>query len=350
MSSALPNEPNSEHPTRSGILAGGNWIVDYVKLIDVFPQQDALASILSESSSNGGGAYNVLVDLAQLGAPFPLDSAGLVGDDDNGRAIVEDCRQRGIGTEALRVTREAATSYTDVMSVAGTGRRTFFHRRGANALLGSSHFDFDGTTAKIFHLAYLLLLDGLDAPNDTHGTVAAEVLQRAQAAGLQTSIDVVSEDSERFARIVLPALRHVNYAFLNEFEAARCTSLELRQDDKLNTSKLKAAARELLNAGVRDWLIVHFPEGAYALGPKGEHWQGSVQLPESQIAGAVGAGDAFAAGALFALHEEHGIEDALRYGVCAAAASLTNATASGGVRPLEECLQLGERHGYRTPL
>lgn len=345
-----PHPSSSAQPPRSGILAGGNWIVDYIKLIDIYPQQDALASILSESSSNGGGAYNVLVDLAQLGAPFPLGGAGLVGDDDNGRAIVEDCRRRGIGTDALRVTREAATSYTDVMSVAGTGRRTFFHRRGANALLDAHHFDFAKTTARIFHLAYLLLLDSLDAPSDTHGTVAAEVLQRAQEAGLQTSIDVVSEDSERFARIVLPALRHVNYAFLNEFEAARCTGLELRRGDVLDTSKLETAAQRLLEAGVRDWIIIHFPEGAYAVGPKGEHRQGSVQLPESQIAGAVGAGDAFAAGALLALHEEHGIEAALRYGVCAAAASLSDATASGGVRPLEECLQIGARHGYRTPL
>ena len=40
------------------------------------------------------------------------------------------------------------------------------------------------TTAstRIFHLGYLLLLDRLDQPSATHGTVAAEVLARAQAA------------------------------------------------------------------------------------------------------------------------------------------------------------------------
>jgi hypothetical protein len=35
---------------RSGILAGGNWIVDHLKIIDAWPTQDALASILAMPS------------------------------------------------------------------------------------------------------------------------------------------------------------------------------------------------------------------------------------------------------------------------------------------------------------
>ena len=40
---------------------------------------------------------------------------------------------------------------------------------------------------------------------------------RASDAGCKTSLDVVSEDGERFARCVLPALPHVDYCILNEF-------------------------------------------------------------------------------------------------------------------------------------
>lgn len=61
---------------RQGILAAGNFIVDYVKVIDGYPTQDMLASILSESRSNGGGPYNVLKDLAAMKAPFPSRPAG----------------------------------------------------------------------------------------------------------------------------------------------------------------------------------------------------------------------------------------------------------------------------------
>jgi hypothetical protein len=34
-------------PARIGILAGGNWILDRTKIIDVYPVQDALANILT---------------------------------------------------------------------------------------------------------------------------------------------------------------------------------------------------------------------------------------------------------------------------------------------------------------
>jgi hypothetical protein len=57
---------------RSGVLAGGNWIVDRVKIVDCYPEQDGLARILGHSISNGGSPYNLLKDLARLEAPFPL--------------------------------------------------------------------------------------------------------------------------------------------------------------------------------------------------------------------------------------------------------------------------------------
>src|SRR5687767_7396858 len=172
--------------SRNGILAGGNWIVDAVKMIDVWPQQDALANIFSSSKGTGGSPFNILVDLALMGADFPLLAAGLVGDDSNGEWITEVCAKHGIDTSALRRSPKASTSFTDVMTVRGSGRRTFFHARGANAELGPEHFDFSKTNARIFHLGYLLLLDRMDGPSATHGTVAAEVLAAAQAAGLKT--------------------------------------------------------------------------------------------------------------------------------------------------------------------
>ena len=51
---------------RSGIVAAGNWIVDHVKLIDVYPVQDSLANIREESANNGGSPYNVLKDLTKM--------------------------------------------------------------------------------------------------------------------------------------------------------------------------------------------------------------------------------------------------------------------------------------------
>jgi sugar/nucleoside kinase (ribokinase family) len=326
---------------RSGILAGGNWIVDKLKFVDTYPQQDALANISSESIGNGGSPFNLLIDLARLGAPFPLAGVGLIGADADGDWITTQCAGHGINVDQLRRHPTARTSYTDVMVVQQTGRRTFFHQRGANAFLNDEHFDFCSHAMKIFHLGYLLLLDGLDRPDAEFGTVAARTLQRARAAGLRTSIDVVSEDSRRFVDIVLPALRHVDYCFLNEFELERTTGLEIRRQQGMDFAALEAAARKLLAAGVNEWVIVHFPEGACAAGPGGRlHFQDSLKVPQSELVSAVGAGDAFAAGVLFGLHEGAPMETALRYGACAAASCLLGAGASDGMCPLPQCLEL----------
>ena len=333
---------------RTGIIAGGNWIIDHVKMIDVYPGQDALANIHGEGTSNGGAPYTLLVDLARLGAPFPIEAIGLIGSDADGELILADCDRYKIDTRLLKQC-PASTSYTDVMTVRSSGRRTFFHQRGANALLDDKHFDFTKTRARLFHLGYLLLLDRLDRSCRRYGTVAARVLARAQRHGLKTSIDVVSEDSDRFRRLVLPALPHVDYCFLNEFEAERSTGIKLCQRGKVTTKRLPEAARILIKAGVREWVMIHYPEGVFALHRSGEfHHQGSVNWPAEKTKGTVGAGDAFAAGVLYGLHEGVDMRTALRQGVCVAASSLSHSSSSEGIKSLRACLALGARYGYRN--
>ena len=337
---------------RKGLLAGGNWIIDQVKLVDVYPQREQLANIRSQSEGTGGAPYNVLVDLAILGAPFPLMAAGLVGKDALGERILADCKKHQIDAKHLRATPLAPTSYTDVMTEASGGTRTFFHMRGANALWKGDDLDFNKIKARVFHLGYLLLLDELDKPDKTHGTRAAALLAAAQEAGLRTSVDVVSEDSNRFAQIVTPALKHVDYCILNEIEAAKTTGFKIRTaEGRLDTVSLRHAAGALLQMGVKELVIVHFAEGAFARTRKGDdHWQSSLNLPPKCIAGTAGAGDAFCAGALFGLHEGWDLGKCLEAGVCAAAASLSHPTCTAGMKPLKACLDLAKKHKPRPSL
>ena len=343
---------NKPAPVRSGLLAGGNWIIDQVKLIDVYPQPEQLANIRVQAQGTGGAPYNVLVDLARLGVPLPLFAAGLVGRDTLGQRILADCKRHKIDARFLRATAEAPTSYTDVMTEINGGRRTFFHNRGANALWDGADLDFSRVKARIFHLGYLLLLDALDASDKKFGTKAAALLADAQEAGLKTSVDVVSEDSDRYARIVAPALKHVDYCIVNEIEAGKTTGFRVRQPDgRLDTVALRHAAGALLQMGVRELVVVHFPEGGFARTRKGEdHWQSSVNLPAKCIAGAAGAGDAFCAGVLLGLHEGWDLGRCLETGVCVAAASLSDPTCTGGIQPLKATLDLAKKYRFRPEL
>lgn len=337
---------------RRGLLAGGNWVIDQVKLIDVYPQPEHLGNIRGQSQGTGGAPFNVLVDLAKSGAPFPLFAAGLVGQDALGRHILQTCKRHKINVAHLKTTPKAPTSFTDVMTEQRTGRRTFFHARGANALWKGDDLDFKKIKARIFHLGYLLLLDSLDLPDPKFGTKAARLLAAAQAAGLKTSVDVVSEDSDRFAKLVNPALKHVDYCILNEIEAGKTTGFRVREPSgKLDTVALRHAAGALLQQGVRELVVVHFPEGAFARTRKGEDfWQSSLKLPPNWIAGTTGAGDAFCAGVLYGLHEHWPLKQSLLTGVCMAAACLSDATGTDGVKALPSSLNLSRKFGFGPAL
>lgn len=335
--------------SRTGVLTGGNWIVDHVKLIDRWPPQDALANITSQFSSNGGSPYNLLKNLARLGAKFPLEAVGLVGDDEAGKFVRDDCAAHGIDATRLLTSKKAPTSYTDVMTDQSTGRRTFFHCRGANAELAPAHFDFTRSGAKIFHLGYLLLLDGLDELRADGTPAAVDVLRAATAAGMKTSADVVSEASDRFAKIVRPLLPHLDYLFVNEFEITQVTGIATTIDGKIDRVAIERAAAELIKSGVREWVVVHFPAAVFAANANGEkYWQPSVRMPASEIKGAAGAGDALATGVIYGLHEGWPMAESLRTGVCAAAASLMHPTCSEGVVSKAECFALAEKFGYNA--
>ena len=340
-------------PKRSGILAGGNWIIDQVKMIDVYPQREQLANIHGPAvTGTGGSPYNLLVNMAKLGADVPLSAAGLVGKDAFGQLIQDDCKKFKIDTKFLTATADAPTSYTDVMTELKGGNRTFFHNQGANAVWDGRDLDFSKTKARFFHLGYLLLMETLDGADKKFGTKAANLLAAAQSAGLKTSIDAVSEDSDRFADVITPALKYTDYCMLNEIEAGKTTGFKIRQDDgKLDTVALRHAAGALLQLGVGELVVIHFPEGGFVRTRKGEDvLQSSLRIPAKEIVGAAGAGDAFATGMLLGLHEGWELDKCLQTAVCAAAACLSHASCTGGMKSLRSVQALAKKYKYRPRL
>lgn len=334
---------------RTGIALAGNWIIDNVKIVDRWPAEQALATILSESRGTGGSPYNVAVDLYKLDPSIPLETIGLVGRDPSGEYIIGHLRGMGCNTRQLQQTNRAPTSYTDVMSVRSTGARTFFHNRGANAFFGPEHIRCEAIRSRIFHLGYLLLLDQFDKRDKKHGTIAARVLREIRKQGIKTSVDLVSEDSKRFTRVVTPALPHIDYLILNEFEACSTTG-HMPRDGKgaLDMKAIRASAKALLDEGVHERVVIHAPEGGYSIDRAGrETYQPSLKLPARFIQGTTGAGDAFCAGVLYGLYNNWPIKKSLRLAVCAGAACLSDPTTTAGMRSLGETLALADSYSFR---
>jgi sugar/nucleoside kinase (ribokinase family) len=336
---------------RNGILCAGNFIVDRLRVVESWPEQDMLTSIISETFSNGGGPFNVLKDFSALESPFPLEAAGCVGNDPDGEWIIKDCRDAAIDTRQLHRVSGVPTSYTEVICVAPTGRRTFFHRRGANALFDSRYVDFALTHAGHFHLAYLMLLDALDADAADGRTHASKLLEQARDAGLTTSADLVSTESAHFMEKVKSALPFIDYLFINELEAERVTGMRIKNDQGISLPAARAAAQALVAGGVKRQVILHFISGAIVCDVSGEvTMRRALRIPQDKIVGANGAGDAFAAGYLFGIQSLWNTSECLRMAVSAAAACLTHASPSAGLRSAKECLELGDRYSLEEAL
>jgi sugar/nucleoside kinase (ribokinase family) len=332
---------------RHGIIAAGHWIVDHVKMIDRWPEPATLARIERRQMSNGGFAFNLLADLAALDAECPLFASGLIGDDANGKFIRERCRELHIDDAMLRTTAKFPTSFTDVMTEKNTGRRTFFHFPGTNEHLGEADLRPLAFSAKVFCLGYLGFLPELDATNTDGLNASARLLRDARAAGMTTAADLVSAPNPDLRRHLSPCLPHLDILFLNEWEAAQL--LGAKPVEKLTVHQAKDLARAVRELGVRGTVVLHCPEGVVAvLESETILAQGSVNLPGREIQGTVGAGDALAAGVLLAHHHEMPWPEALKLGVCAAAACLRSPTPSDGLLPWKQCLALGEQFGFKA--
>lgn len=310
-----------------GIVLAGNIVVDYLKKIDSYPSAGMLSSILSVSRSTGGSVPNMGIDLKRMDPKLDVLAVGLVGGDDNGEYATAVMASSGIDVSRVGRVDGEVTAFTDVMTDSRSNERTFFHARGANARFAIEHIDFDSFGGcSIFHIAYALLLDSMDAEDPEYGTVMARALAEAAARGMLTSMDVVSEQGDRFARIVTPSLKHCDFLIVNEIESSRICGIPARDGSgKLMPENIGEICSSLIGKGVRKLVAVHAPEGGWCMEKSGKlTFRPSLKLPAGYIKGTVGAGDAFCAGMLYALNRGDGIEKALDTGAGAAACVLGN--------------------------
>lgn len=317
---------------RRGVACAGNWIVDIVHTIEAWPAKSDLVRILDEVEGTGGGAANVMLSLAAFRTGLPLWAIGLVGMDRHAATVRWAVKAAGADGAQLAETDRAPTAHTHVMNLAGDSR-TFFYHPGTNDLLDEDDIAVEAVGqagARVFYLGYLNLLGRLDIVKGG-SSGAARVLARARAAGMVTVADLVSTDRAGFAATVAAALPHLDVLFLNEGEAARATGLPVAGPDDLD-GITAAAAR--LRAGGAGAVVVHTPALGLWLDARGAVVLRPDPVAAADVVSPVGAGDAFAAGCIYGLHEGWAPKACLRLGHRAAAASLRGATATGAIPPL----------------
>lgn len=325
-----------------GIVIAGNILADIVCTIDKYPQKGMLTNILSQVKSVGGCVPNTIIDIAKMDSEVYLTALGKVGNDENGKYVLNQLKSNGIDIINIKVSSDKPTSCTYVMAEENTGERTFFHDRGANSEFCAADIDIDSLDCEIFHIGYILLLDEMDKKDDEYGTQMARVLHDVQAKGIRTSIDVVSEEGDRFAEKVVPALKYCNFAIMNEIESCMVTGLDPKNSDgSINIDNIHKTMEKFIEYGVKEKVIIHCREAGFSLSANGEFTVvPSLELPSGFIKGNVGAGDAFAAGSLYGLYRGFSDKEILEFASAAAAYSLSEADATSGMQPKEKIYEL----------
>ena len=311
------------------IVAAGSILVDRINGIDAYPKAGGLVQIRALSQATGGLVPNTGCDIHILDPEIPVSAFGAVGDDELGKFAVSRLESAGLDVSGV-VVKKGETSFTLVMSVA-TGERTFFTFPGASADWGYDDFPFDLVQAgDLVLLGYFLLLAKIDAGD------GLRILRELRRRGVETAIDLVSENSDRYS-LVRECLPFVDNLIVNEIEAARIAGM----DGVRGAPALPDVAARLFELGVQKRVVIHMPEKGVSRLRDGTWTEvGSVALPAGFIKGKTGAGDAFCAGCLVGIFNGLSEREILELGGIAAVGALSAPGAVEGMRPLADLKHL----------
>ncbi len=331
------------------VVLSGTWIVDHIKFIDYYPKIGYLSYIRKESIGLGGGPHNVGVNLRKLDKNLPLFALGKIGKDKEGEIIKDRLKKENIDYTWLKEDPSLPTSYTDVMTEIKSGKRTFFHNQGADAALSISDFPIEELKGSILYLGYLMALPALDREDKDFGSLYAKLFYKLKKQDVDIAVDLVSMEGN-FKKIVLPALKYVDYFIINELEAEKLTDIKIITDNKVNMDAAISAIKKIKSYGNMKYTIIHFPEGAIGISQEEDILiQPSLNIPEVEIVNTLGAGDAFFAGVLYGIINNWDIKESMMLGTKVAGACLFWETTTGeiDINTIEELIK---KYGFKASL
>lgn len=247
--------------------------------------------------SPAGTAGGTAVVLSRLGAT--VRSYGAVGTDAVADTLLALLGREGVDASGL-VRKDGAQTSASVIPVRPNGDRPAWHCIGANGAFTLDDLPGD-------------LLDGLThlhlgGPEFLGGDAAGELLARARAAGVTTSVDVLAPGDADMLAWIAAALPHTDFLLPNDEQVLGFTG----------AASLADGARALLDHGVGCVAVTQGAKGALVASAAGV-----VEVPAFpiEVVDTTGSGDAFSAGFLRGLADGRAPAEAARLG-CAAAAQV----------------------------
>lgn len=302
------------------VACAGIYIVDVlgrpVTELPVGQHALILDEIRMTAAGTGGGTA---VDLARLGAD--VLAIGAIGSDHVGDFLLSMLEQERVDTSGI-VRRAGVQTSATMLPIHPDGSRPAFHVPGANMTLSAADVPWDAVAAcDVLHLGGVGALPALD------GAPAADLLQRAKAAGLTTTADCLGVKRDDLMDLLALCLPHVDLFMPNDGEALAITG----------ESDVLAAARAL-HALTHDGGAVVVKcggDGALLIDAAGER---RIPAFDAPVVDTTGCGDAFCAGTIVARAAGWSLDEACLLGAAAGALNMRGLGSDAGARDLDEAL------------
>ncbi|MFH1732169.1 MAG: PfkB family carbohydrate kinase [Planctomycetota bacterium] len=169
--------------------------------------------------TTGGGATNVAVSLARLGARAAF--LGKIGPDEIGQLVIRELEAAGVDTSRHLKSEDEATGYSVILT-SYEGDRTVLTHRGASTQVGAGEIDW--AFVEQAEWLYVTSLSGDSAE------VLGPAAERAAAAGLKVAFNPGSTQLRAGLDALASFLDATEVLLLNKEEAARLTGREPVKD------------------------------------------------------------------------------------------------------------------------
>lgn len=287
------------------IIGLGQVTVDEIYILQFIPKIDEVVFVKKRVKQQGGMVTTALKTISRLGGS--VEFIGGIGDDDNGKYVLDVFRDGNIDIKQVEIFKNQATAYSVILVDKKTGKRTIINNPGVQKVDLKLKIP-DITGAKIIHL------DG------SWFETAVETARLAREKGITVSIDLSPSnyDSKVFELIKLCNYIIVPWKFA-KYHTLKTTPL--------------MAGRKLLKYGPDAVIITKGGNGSLVISEDKEF-----KIPAFQVSvkDTTGAGDSFHGGFLFGLIKNYNLKEAVVFASAVAALNCTKIGGQGGLPTFQE--------------
>ena len=286
--------------------------VDAVALVEHLPRADELVPAFTYNRYAGGSGANVAVGLAHLG--HPVGFIGELGEDDNGRILLQSFAHEGVDTSRCRILA-GQSSATCFITLAQNGERSIVALGGAGLTKQVTAADLEAIRKA--RLLYITDHDG-------------ELVQACLQSIRSTSTQLVYAPGGMIAARGLENMAPI-------LAGGPILLLSLRElFSLLGESDLEHGVATLALLGAQTVIVTLGARGQYVY-EHGKGWYGPA-VPNPQVVDTTGGGDAFAAGLLDGLLRDLPMAMAVETGAWVASIKVGFRGARNGLPTREELL------------